>query len=484
MATANRGRRPAPALKNDSRGKIRRYRKPLNLNIGMLIFAVILIYVVVCIVLYFQTGHVVRYEVKKGSLAMNNLYRGVVIREEKVIQADTSGYVNYYANEGERVAAGDLVYIVDETGRLSEELENMSLGENTLSDKKLQEFRSELVNFSHAFDEKNFLPVYDEKNSLNNTVKKLASSNMLENVERLQATAGSGNIISRSNAPETGIVSYWVDGYEELTPQQVTETIFDKTEYQNKKVQLLSNTLLGKGDPVYKLNTEEEWSVVIPVDSLEIGEQLEAEQYIKVRFMKNQAESWGRTKLLNNSDGKHYLQLTFTNSMISFVNERFLEIELLIHDETGLKIPNSAIVDKEFYLIPEAFVISEGNNGKGQVNRQYVMDNGEVSSKLYEISLYSYDSKEKVYYVDSSILDRENILLREDSQDIFVVSNTATLTGVYNLNNGYADFRQISIIAQNEEYAIVESNTRYGLNVYDYIALNAQSVQDDQFINK
>lgn len=484
VATTNRGRRTAPAGRKNNKSKIRKYRKPLNLNIGMLIFAVILVYVVVCIVLYFQTGHVVRYEVKKGSLAMNNLYRGIVVRDETIVNADISGYVNYYANEGERVAAGDLVYIVDETGRLNEELENMTLGENTLSDKELLEFRSELVNFSHSFDKNNFLPVYDEKVSLNNTVKKMASTNMLANVERMQASAGSGNIISRSNARETGIVSYWVDGYESLTPDQVTEDVYDQTAYLEKKVQLLSNTLVGKGDPVYKLNTEEEWSLVIPVDSLEQGEQLEAEQYIKVRFMKNQAESWGKTKLLNNSDGKHYLQLTFTNSMITFVNDRFLEIELLIHDETGLKIPNSAIVDKEFYLIPEDFVVSEGNNGKGQINRQYVMDNGEVSSKLYEISLYSYDSKEKVYYVDSSILERENILLRENSQEIFVVSNTATLTGVYNLNNGYADFRQISIIAQNEEYAIVESNTRYGLNVYDYIALNAQSVQDDQFINK
>ena len=51
-----------------------------------------------------------------------------------------------------------------------------------------------------------------------------------------------------------------------------------------------------------------------------------------------------------------------------------------------------------------------------------------------------------------------------------------------NINKGYADFRQIVILYQNEEYAIVKSNTTYGLNEYDYIALNANELTDDEFI--
>ena len=49
--------------------KIKKYRKPLNLNIGMLIFGAIFIYVIICVILYFQTDHIVRYEVTEGSLA-------------------------------------------------------------------------------------------------------------------------------------------------------------------------------------------------------------------------------------------------------------------------------------------------------------------------------------------------------------------------------------------------------------------------------
>lgn len=99
--------------------KIKRYRKPLNLNIGMMIFVVIFIYVVVCVIMYFQTSHIVRYEVKEGSLATDTVYRGVALRDETVVYASTAGYVNYYAWDGSRVAQNDLVYIVDETGRLN-----------------------------------------------------------------------------------------------------------------------------------------------------------------------------------------------------------------------------------------------------------------------------------------------------------------------------------------------------------------------------
>ena len=56
------------------------------------------------------------------------------------------------------------------------------------------------------------------------------------------------------------------------------------------------------------------------------------------------------------------------------------------------------------------------------------------------------------------------------------------MIGVYNINKGYADFKQIIILENNEEYSIVKSNTTYGLNVYDYIVLDAETVEDNDFI--
>ena len=40
------------------------------------------------------------------------------------------------------------------------------------------------------------------------------------------------------------------------------------------------------------------------------------------------------------------------------------------------------------------------------------------------------------------------------------------------------------LLDNNEEYAIVKSNTQYGLSVYDYIVLDSSTVEEDEIINE
>ena len=45
-------------------------------------------------------------------------------------------------------------------------------------------------------------------------------------------------------------------------------------------------------------------------------------------------------------DGAYYGCLDFDNSMIRYADERYLNIELIFEDESRLKIPKSAVVEK------------------------------------------------------------------------------------------------------------------------------------------
>lgn len=56
------------------------------------------------------------------------------------------------------------------------------------------------------------------------------------------------------------------------------------------------------------------------------------------------------------------------------------------------------------------------------------------------------------------------------------------LEGVYCINQGYAVFRRIEILDQNEEYAIVSKNTAYGLARYDHIVRNADKVDEEEIL--
>ena len=73
-------------------------------------------------------------------------------------------------------------------------------------------------------------------------------------------------------------------------------------------------------------------------------------------------------------------------------------------------------------------------------------------------------------------------IIKPETSEKEALSKRGSLTGVYNINKGYADFKQINVLYKNDEYSIVKSNTQYGLNVYDYIVLDASTVVDDEFI--
>ena len=70
-----------------------------------------------------------------------------------------------------------------------------------------------------------------------------------------------------------------------------------------------------------------------------------------------------------------------------------------------------------------------------------------------------------------------------DSSEQYSLKDTAKRKGFYNMDKGYAIFRQIEVISDNEEYSVVQSGTKFGISLYDHIALNGSEVQEGDFLN-
>ena len=457
--------------------KVVKYRKPLNLNIGMIIFAAIFVYIIICVFGYFTQKHIVPYEVTAGSLSTNNIYRGIALREEEIVTANQAGYINYYAREGERVGVGNLVYTLDESGRLAEYLGEANSGENSLSREDLSELKSEISGFANNFDKENFSQVYDFKYDVRGTILKLANANILKNIDTINSS-GMSELVTFCRAPQTGVVVYSIDNYEDLTLEQFTKDLYDTRNYE--KTQLISNELIAGGDPVYKLCRSEDWALVIQLDE-EKALELEELKVVKVKFLKNQYTSWAEVSRYTNVEGDIFVKLSFTNSMITFCTDRFLDIELITEDEKGLKIPNSSIVEKEFFIVPKEYVIKGGNSNNYGVMRETYAEDGTVTTEFVATAIYNETDTD--YYLDDSQLRIGDYIIKPDSTDKEAISKRGTLIGVYNINKGYADFKQINILYQNDEYSIVKSNTQYGLSVYDYIVLDASTVEENEIIN-
>ncbi len=455
--------------------KVFQYRKPISFNPGVLVFLVIFVYIVIMVVSYFRQTHITPYEVKLGSLAINNTYKGVILRDETVIKSDYSGYINYYARESEKVNAFAMVYTVDSTGKLAEMINDESTDDSSISNESLSDIRDNISSFAVSFTPEEYVDTYNFKYNIEGTVLKLANTAVLANIDKLRAE-NYADSIDFGYAPESGIVEYSTDGYEELTAETITPEQVEGVDYE--KTALHSNDLISEGDSAYKLITSELWSIIIEIDE-DRAMSLEDENYIEVRFLENNYTAWAAVSVLR-QNGKTYAKLDFNNSMRTFAAERFVEIELLDNAREGLKIPNSSIVERTFYLIPEDYLTSGGNSGDQGFNRESYLEDGTLSVEFVPATIYN--NVDGMLYVDESVFRIGDYVIKPEDGDRYPISKQASLIGVYNINKGYTDFKQITILNQNEEYAIVKSNSEYGLAVYDYIALKGDSVTENDFI--
>lgn len=451
-----------------------RVHTPSKLNIIIFALVIFSIYIIVLIVNYAKKDSIFSYEVKEGSLAETNIYTGVIVRDEHIFYNSDAGYIDYFAREGEHLGIGDLIYTIDESG-IIDDMIGESQGDNKLSNEDLQDLKYEISEFCSTFDYNSFSKSYDFLYSMDGMVLKLANMNVLDKIENVSSSSFS-NQVKINRASETGYIVYNIDGLESLSINAVNSEIFDLATYN--KEQLINNSLIDKNQPVYKLITSENWDIIIPLTE-EKAMELADEGYVQIKFLENQRKCWAQIKTFQNGD-EFYGQLTLNNSVLTFCKDRFIDIELSSNAENGLKIPVTSIVHKEFYLVPKVYAIENSQDNNYIFMRKKFMEDGTVTPELINVAVYSED--DDYYYVDENSLRTGDYLLTQDALNEYPVSMKGELVGVYNINKGYADFRQVDILYQNDEYAIVKSNTAYGLSEFDFIVLDSQTVGEDDFI--
>ena len=445
------------------------YRRPFRLNVGLIMFLVIFLYVLIYLMNYLTSHKTEVYEVRSGSLSDNLVYQGIALRNETVVNSDYTGTINFYNKEGERIPAGGLAFSVDETGKITDYLSGEE--ETRLSEDDLQRFRNEAIAFSRKFSPKNFVSVYDFKSGAVSSAQKISNRKVLSEIPDLSSTS-----IHPCYAEETGEILYFVDNCEGITFENLTVEDFDRTGY--KKNQINNGNRITAGDPAYKIVTDENWSVAIHVASAEEANELVEKGYIQVRFLENQMISWASVSSRSDENDNYYVNLRFNNSMSEFCTDRFVNVELISSQRSGLKVPNSSITKGSFFLVPKEFVY-EGAGGQKGVLLEIYTENNEKSIQF--VPSVPYSENEDYYYLDDSVLRAGEIIDRPNSSEQYTIGEQDELIGVYYINKGYPDFRQVNIIHQNEEYAIVEPNSLYGLQEYDYIVLYADSVRMNDY---
>ena len=457
--------------------KIRKLHKPLNINVGVIIFGIIFVYLAFSVTAYLSKEKIQFYEVVQGGIVSDRSYTGLILRQEQVKNSAGAGYINLYLREGKRAPVGARIYSLDETGGLKALMDEIQTEEQPISKENIRDLRKQMDSFVISFQDSDFSTVYDYRYDLENSVMEYASFGTVEQLDQMAAEAGVN--FQQITSDVSGVVSYGIDSYEGLTPSDVEEALFDRSGYSKTIRQ--SGQMIDSGVPVYKIVTSEDWSIVFLL-SEEDQEHFSDRSALTIHFLTDSFTTTANYSTITGKDGKTYGKLNFSKYMEQFIGDRFVEFEIVEDQTRGLKIPISAVTEKDFYLVPMEYMTPGGDSSDQGFYKEVYSEEG---TSVVFVPADIYYSDETYYYVDAgegSELKSGDYIVKPQSTDRFQLSQTASLKGVYNINRGYAVFKQIEILDSNEEYYTVKEGTSYGLSVYDHIVLNASMVQEGQIL--
>lgn len=452
-------------------------RKIKRPSIAVVFFLVVLIYIAFYTITYLSKEKISIYEVYAGSISTDNVFSGLILREEEIFTSDYAGNINYFLLDGTKASVGSTIYTVDETGRVASMIDSISSGDNSMSEANLSIVRGAMFNYKKEYEDSEFYKLYDLKQKLSSVVLDSVNENIINNLDDIIRDTASDNLFKMIRSTKSGVVVYYTDGYEDMTVEKLTADSFNTDDYV--KNNLRTTDIIVAGNPAYKQITSEDWSIIIRLNDKIIKDyDLAEKKQVKIRFVKEDITTYANFEIVTTGAGT-FGKLTLSKFMIQFANERFVDIELTVSANTGLKIPTSSVITKEFYVIPTEYA-TETVNSKVVFLHEYMDDSGKVITESKDYPVYA--EIDGLYYVDKREFSFGDQIKTYDSNKTYSISTTQMLEGVYCVNMGYAVFKRIEKLDENSEYIIIKNGTKYGLSTYDHIILNGSTVSEDQII--
>lgn len=486
-------------------------------NSTIIIFAIILIYVVASIIISISKEPITTYKVGSSNINNNITCTGIALRNEIEISSSKSGYMIYFVHDGDKTKKNSAVCTVDETGNVItaiKEAGESDEGNELFTDADYAHIRSTIDTYKSSYSDVTFSNIYNFKSDIESKVMELSSEVMMQQINAGGASVSS--TLQTIKATESGVITYYTDGYEKKTPETLSEDDFNQANY--KKNSLKSGDILDSGSTVFKIVSDENWNIVCQITK-EQAKAISEEE--RVRFtINNSPNEVSSTFSLIEKDNSTFLVLPLSKYMVDYIDERFLNIEIILNRFEGLKIPNSALIDKEVYKIPKSYVPEneksstktirviryedEKKHSKDKTKKSLdtatindatlldaspidatetdtrVIKTPEGDGRNKKVELIVYKTDEQYYYVDKdAFYDTDQIYTNSGDSTIPVMSlERANLKGVYLANTGVANFIEVTIVKTQDEFTIVKNDEN--LKEFDNIVLDAEQVRDNQ----
>lgn len=344
-------------MKSDKKKKLD--KKKIIIYIAVLLIVMYMIYAVYLLVKQ-PTNKVT---VDKGILYLEETNIGYVIRDEQVVKGDNyKNGMEHIKNEGEKTAKGDSIYRY--YSKNEEELKKQI----SELDEKIQEalkgqkgtFSSDVKLLENQLDEKiellsrttDISKIEEYKKQITDIVTKKAkisgessaAGSYLKQLysQRTQLEEQLNSGAEYIKAPVSGIVSYKVDGLEEtLTPNNFS--VLSKEYLQNLK--LKTGQLIATNDECGKV-IDSSKCYIATISNSEETKNAKIDGKVQIRLSNNKVIDAKISYISQENEEETLIILEINNQIAELANYRKISFDLIWWSSTGLKVPNSAIVEE------------------------------------------------------------------------------------------------------------------------------------------
>lgn len=389
------------------------------------VFAVVLILALVFIYAVYLVAKLVQnptntFMVTNGKISQEESDIGYIIREETVVKGQNykNGMVKI-KNEGEKVAKGDSVFRYYSSGE--EELKNkiaeldveiQSLMQNEKSsfpsDVKLLESQIE-KELDSIYGVNNAQKIQEYKKNINSYITKKAkisspsNSRLKELLSQREEyenrlTSDSENV----NAPESGIVSYRVDGLESvLTTENFTK--FNKSFLQDLK--LKTGQTVASNEEVGKIINNYQCYIVFNSNTNE-AKNSKVGDTIKIRVQNSDTLKASVENIIDEDDESKTITVKITNDVEKLIAYRKISFDIIWWDAEGFRIPNEAIKEENDL----SYVVRNRNGYYNKMLVKILKQNDEYCI----VRQYKTEELEELGFTSSQIYSMRNIALYDE----------------------------------------------------------------------
>lgn len=389
------------------------------------VFAVVLILALVFIYAVYLVAKLVQnptntFMVTNGKISQEESDIGYIIREETVVKGQNykNGMVKI-KNEGEKVAKGDSVFryysseeeeLKNKIAELDVEIQSLMQNEKSSfpSDVKLLESQIE-KELDSIYGVNNAQKIQEYKKNINSYITKKAkisspsNSRLKELLSQREEyenrlTSDSENV----NAPESGIVSYRVDGLESvLTTEDFTK--FNKNFLQDLK--LKTGQTVASSEEVGKIINNYQCYIVFNSNTNE-AKSSKVGDTIKIRVQNSDTVKASVENIINEDDESKTITVKIANDVEKLIAYRKISFDIIWWDAEGFRIPNEAIKEENGL----SYVVRNRNGYYNKMLVKILKQNDEYCI----VRQYKTEELEELGFTSSQIYSMRNIALYDE----------------------------------------------------------------------